>query len=277
MRIQVGYGRYNQFLTLISSEVFSGADFWLTSADGVPPSSGDQFVAGVKTQLTPNLALDVEGYYRTMNGLFQIDPYLPDAAGLDYQDYFIFGEGYAAGLETQLSGRIGRFSGFAAYTLSTTRRGNFGEFPNPAPDGDEFFYPKYDRRNDANIVASYDADRSWRLTGVFTYGTGQAYTEPGAQYRIDGGPFGSVPFNTLQSDYNASRLKPYHRLDLGATRRGRFFGFADYELQLQVINVYNRKNVWFFFQEFSDDGTIEITEVSQIPVPIPNVALTLKF
>ncbi len=277
LRLQVGYGRYNQFLTLITSEIFSGADFWLTTADGVPPSSGDQFVAGIKTQITPGLQLDVEGYYRTMNNLFRIDPRLSDPAGLDYVDYFIFGDGYAGGLELQLTGQAGRFSGFAAYTLSTTRLLNFGNFPTAAPDEDAAFFPKYDRRNDANIVLSYDANTSWRLTGVFTYGTGQAYTEPGAQYRLSGGPFQSAFVPILESDYNASRLSPYHRLDLGATRRGRFFGFADYELQLQVINVYNRQNVWFFLNEPADDGTYERNEVSQIPVPIPNVALTLNF
>jgi hypothetical protein len=277
LRFQPGYGRYHQFLTLITSEVFSGADFWLTSADGVPPSSGDQFVAGVKTQLTNELALDIEGYYRTMNDLFQIDPYLPDPAGLDYRDFFIFGEGYAAGAEFQLSGRIGRLSGFAAYTLATTRRGGYTDFPNPAPDDGGFFFPKYDSRNDVNLVLGYDLNPSWRLTGVFAYRTGQAYTEPNAQYRLSGGPFASVPFNTLQTQYNASRLEPYHRLDLGATRRGRFFGFADYELQLQVINVYNRQNVWFFLSEFEENNTISRQEVTQIPVPIPNISLTLNF
>lgn len=277
LRFQVGYGRYNQFLTLITSEVFSGADFWLTSADGVPPASGDQFVAGIKTQVSPDLQLDVEGYYRTMNDLFIVDPYLNDPAGLDYEQFFLFGEGVAWGAEFQLTGRIGRFSGFAAYTYSLTERSGFPGFPGPDEESGARFFPKYDRRNDGNVVVSYDVNRSWRLTSVFTYGTGQAYTEPTAQYRLAENPFSSVPINTLRTDYNASRLPDYHRLDLGATRRGRFFGFADYELQLQLINAYNRKNVWFYFNNFADDNTIERTEVTQIPVPIPNVSLTLNF
>jgi hypothetical protein len=237
-------------------------------------------VAGVKTQLTPRLTLDVEGYYRTMDGLFEIDPFLNDPAGLDYVEFFRFGEGYAWGAEVQLTGQIGRFSGFAAYTLSQTRR-RFPDVPNPGES--EFYAPKYDRLNDANLVVSYDLNRSWRLTSVFTYGTGQAYTEPNAQYRLTNSPFfgdgngGGPSIDVLQSEFNASRLPPYHRLDLGATRRGRFFGFADYELQLQLINAYNRQNVWFYLQDFEDGGVIERTEISQIPVPIPNVALTLKF
>ncbi len=277
VRLQIGYGRYNQFLTLITSEVFSGTDFWLTSADGVPPANGDQFVAGIKTQLSPDLQLDVEGYYRTMNDLFIVDPYLNDPAGLAYRDFFIFGEGVAWGAEFQLTGRVGRFSGFAAYTYSLTERSNYVDFPNPSPDDRGAFFPKFDRRNDGNLVVSYDVNRSWRLTSVFTYGTGQAYTEPISQYRLAENPFSTTPINTFRTDYNNSRLPDYHRLDLGATRRGRFFGWADYELQLQLINAYNRKNVWFYLNDFADDNTIERTEITQIPVPIPNVSLTLNF
>jgi len=44
-----------------------------------------------------------------------------------------------------------------------------------------------------------------------------------------------------------------------------------------VINVYNRRNIWFYFFEFLDDNTIERTEIPQIPIPIPNVSFTLRF
>src|SRR5690606_42079060 len=38
LRLQAAYGRYYQFLTLITSELFSGFDTWLTTGDGVPPA-----------------------------------------------------------------------------------------------------------------------------------------------------------------------------------------------------------------------------------------------
>ena len=276
VRVQVGYGRYYQFLTLITSEIFSGADFWLTAADGVRPASGDQFVAGIKTRPTSTLNFDLEGYYRTMDNLFTIDPTNQDPAGLDYPDYFIVGEGYAWGVEAQLEGRVGRVSGLAAYTYSVTRRRYPGtDFPNVAPGDRLYFAPKYDRTNDANIVVSYDLSRAWRFTGVFTYGTGQAYTEVYGFYQVQT-PFNTSAGTVFQSQYNASRLPDYHRLDVGFARRGRFFGFADYELQLQLINAYSRKNVWFYFPQ-TEDATLDRTRVNQIPIPIPNVSLTLKF
>lgn len=274
VRLQLGYGRYYQFLTLITSELFSGADFWLTAAEGVEPAYGDQFVLGVKTRPTRALNLDVEAYYRTMRKLFEIDPFVQDPAGLPYADFFRVGDGYAWGIEAQLEGRVGRVSGLLAYTYSQTRR-RFPDFPQPAPDDFVYYPPKYDRTNDANLVLAYDLSRAWRFTGVFTYGTGQAYTEVYGFYQTEP-PFGSTPGTVYQTQYNASRLPPYHRLDLGFARRGRFFGFADYELQLQLINAYSRKNVWFYFPQ--PEGTsIERTRVNQIPVPIPNLSLTLNF
>lgn len=77
--------------------------------------------------------------------------------------------------------------------------------------------------------------------------------------------------------YNNARLPAYHRLDLGVTNRGRFLGFADYELQLQVINAYNRRNIWFYLFEFPENMPVDRREVPQIPVPIPNVSFTLHF
>ena len=66
---------------------------------------------------------------------------------------------------------------------------------------------------------------------------------------------------------------------MGFTKEGRFpLWGADYELQLQLLNAYNRKNVWFYFYNpDAETGLLERTTVNQIPVPLPNVALTLHF
>src|SRR5690606_29606510 len=86
VRFQAGYGRYYQFLTLVTSELFSGFDTWLTTGTRVPPSFGDQYVAGVKAHVGRGADVDAEAYFRTMHDLFEYDPFLPDVAGLDYAD-----------------------------------------------------------------------------------------------------------------------------------------------------------------------------------------------
>ncbi len=279
LRLQAGAGRYYQFQTLITNESFSGFDVWLTSGDGVPPAFGDQVVMGAKARLSPSVTLDVETYYRTMRQLFEVDPFLADASGLEYNEYFTFGRGAARGIELKLEQSQNRLSGFVAATIGSTHR-LFPDLNLNRERVPQRYPPKHDRRLDLNSVANYSLTPSWELTAVFSFATGQAYTEPGAQYRLTQTEHITGNQSTdvlLSSGLNNARLAAYHRLDIGATNIGRFFGLADYELQLQVINAYARSNTWFVLHDFEDDGTITRTEVPQIPIPLPNVSFTLEF
>ncbi len=271
VHFQLGAGRYHQFLTLITNEAFTGFDIWLTTGEGVRPAFGDQLVAGVKIALPGGARLDVEGYYRTMQDLFELDPFLTDAAGLRYADLFQVGRGYAYGLELFVDRRAGRLNGFAGYTFSVTRR----RFP--LINDNSYFPPKYDRTHDLKFVMNLDLGRSWTLTSSWIYATGQAFTEPASYYVLTDFPFKSDQPFAIVSPFNRARLPDYHRLDLGFERSGRFFGFADYALQLQVINAYVRRNIWFYFFDSEETDTIRRTEVPQIPVPIPTISLTLDF
>ncbi len=274
VQLQAGYGRYYQYLTSVSNELFSAFDFWLTTDDQVPPSYGDQFLAGVKT--TPfegrfdNVSLNAEVYYRTMRDLFEFDRLRTDYAGFDYSDTFLFGDGEAYGLELTLRKPDGVFNGFVGYSLSRTER----DF---AILSDDPYPPKYDRTHDLTAVANYDFAEDWRLTTVFTYATGQAYTEPNGYYRLEGTPWSSADLTAFQSEFNGARLPAYHRLDIGVRKKGNFFGIADYEAQIQLVNAYSRRNVWFVLFEPTDEEQISEDVVPQIPVPIPNLSLTLSF
>ena len=74
---------------------------------------------------------------------------------------------------------------------------------------------------------------------------------------------------------NGQRLPPYHRFDVGFTKEGRFFGLGDYELQLQAVNAYNRRNLWFYVYDFGENP-VERTPVRQLPI-LPNVSLEVRF
>lgn len=269
-RLQLAYGRYYQFLTLITNEAFSGFDVWLTTDDGVPPAWGDQFVAGIKTSVFDTYDLEIELYYRTMNDLFELDPFLPDAAGLDYADVFRFGEGYAYGTELLINRSVGRWNGFLGYTYGVTRR-KFDEFNNA-----RFYPPKYDRTHDVNLVLNYNISRKWRVTSVFSYATGQAYTQPLGRSGLSNNPFSSDATDALiVGNVNASRLPAYHRMDISFSRFGSFFSLGDWELQLQIINLYSRRNVWFYTYDF-DENPIRQETVALLPI-LPSVSYTVNF
>lgn len=277
VRLQGAYGRYNQFLTLVTNEAFSGFDVWLTTEDGVPPAYGDQFVLGAKTIPWENYGLDFEVYYRTMNDLFELDPFLPDQAGLDYEQLFRFGTGYAYGAELFFEKRAGSFTGFAGYTLSVTRR-KFPNFNEPVlGDGDARFYPpKYDRLHDFNLVLEYHFNRKWSANAVFNYSTGQAYTKPlGRTVAFDFPLSSGVEDQLVMGRVNASRLPPYNRLDLGVTRTGTFFGIGEAEWQFQVINAYSRRNIWFYNYDLEKNPPSR--EAVQLLPVLPNISYTLNF
>ncbi|MEP0547828.1 MAG: TonB-dependent receptor [Rhodothermales bacterium] len=276
---QAAYGRYYQFLTLVSNEAFSAFDVWVTAAEAVPPSYGDQFVLGLKTRPLDNFGADVEVYYRTLRDLFEIDPNLPDVAGLEYADIFRFGEGYATGIEMQLERPKGRLNGFIGYTLALTQRkfiGADGDPVNPDANGEPQYYsPKYDRRHDLSLVANLELGRGWTLTGTFVYATGQAYTRANGRYDVDL-PVGSIEGGAIEtSGLNRARLPAYHRADLGFTREGSFFGLGDYELRLQTINLYSRRNVWFILTDLDEEFAAQ-DPVRMLPL-LPNVSLTVDF
>ncbi len=283
LRLQAAYGRYNQFFTLITNEAFSGFDLWLTSDKGIKPAYGDQFILGLKTIPFQGYGIDIEGYYRTMNDLFELDPFLPDAAGLAYADLFRFGEGSAYGLEILFEKRQGRLTGYLGYTWGYTWR-KFPGFntdpstrlaPGETAPG-RFYPPKYDRRHDVNLILNYTLSSKWKLTGAWVYATGQAYTQVLGRYALLDDPFGASESNNnafTVGKVNASRLASYHRMDFSAQRSGSFFGMQTL-FQLQIINVYNRRNVWF--QNFNfDKNPVQKTDVTLLPI-IPAISITFN-
>jgi hypothetical protein len=278
LRLQAAYGRYHQYLTLITNEAFSGFDIWLTADDGVSPSFGDQFVLGAKTIPFEGYGLDAEIYYRSMRDLFELDPFVSDPSGLDYPELFRIGEGYAYGAELFFEKQTGRLTGFLGYTFGVTRR-KFPGFNTDIPDNPDrarFYPPKYDRTHDVNIVASYRLSGRWSMAGVFNYATGQAYTEPLGRTQLVSVPWGNSARDVFTvGKLNASRLPGYHRLDLSFSREGRFFNLGDAEWQIQIINVYSRRNIWFYNYDF-DENPVERRDIPLLPI-IPSLSYTVTF
>lgn len=269
LRLQAAYGRYYQFLTLVTNEAFSGFDVWLTTGNGVAPSWGDQWAIGIKTEPFNNFEFNVENYYRTMRDLFQLDPFLRDAAGINYARLFRIGNGYAYGTEVMLRKQAGRFNGYLAYAFSVSRR------KYPDINNGNYYPPKYDREHDLKLVLNYRLSRRWQADLVFQYATGQAYTKPLGR-TIFQDPFGSNNLDVFTvGRVNASRLPAYNRMDIGFSRNGTFFNLGKAKWDFQVINVYSYRNTWFYRYNFNKNP-IEMSTVSMLPI-LPSVSYTVNF
>ena len=269
LRFQAAYGRYHQFFTLASFFSNSALDIWLASGRGVKPSEGDQFGLGMKKLFAKGLRFDVEVYYRTMRDLFELDPRVLDPVGLEYGDYFHFGEGYAYGAELLLEKSEGDLTGFIGYTYGDTRR----KFEDT--NGGEYYPLRYDRTHEWNAVMNYRLTSTWGLTMAFSYATGQPYTPALGRAQFDNPFYSDAVDQVIVGRVNASRLPGYHRLDLGFTRHGRFFNLGESELQIQVINAYNHRNVWFYEYDL-ETNPVSIDPVRMLPL-LPNISYTVSF
>ena len=278
LRLKLAGGSYRQYLQLVSTEGFSGADSWVPLDETVEPGRSWQTVAGVEWEPSNTYRLSAETYYTDLANLVAIDEEREENREQETsEDVFkTGGEGYAAGLELFAEKRSGHLTGWLGYTLGRTRR-TFPEI-----DAGQSFPPKYDRRHDLSLTATYrfaplcPTCGGWILTANFVYGTGQAFTPAGARYTLRN-PASDQPVDRLlAARRNTARLLPYHRLDVGARRTLTMFGDGvNAELYVQVFNIYNRRNEWFVEYD-TEDSSKKPNVVRMFPV-LPTFGIDFRF
>lgn len=267
--LQAGSGLYNQYIQLISTEGFSGGDFYLPLDETVKPGFAWQNVLGARWDPTSRWRFSLEGYASDLRNLVLLETdSSADESGTASETVFRSGgTGYSAGVEAFAEKRTGTLRGWVGYTLGWTRR-TFREV-----NGGREFPPKYDRRNDLNVVALVSRGK-WKYSGSFVFATGQAFTTATARYGIRDPATGMFEELVLPGERNGARLEPYHRLDVSATRAFSFFGY-DAEWVFQVFNLYGRRNEWFVQYDI-DDGEFDAEVVQQLPM-IPTAGLNVTF
>lgn len=183
--------------------------------------------------------------------------------------FYTGGTGYATGAEVFLQRRTGRLTGWIGYTLGWTRR-TFPEL-----NQGRCFPPKYDRRHDLSVVATYRL-KDWSFGANLVYATGQAFTPAAARYTLRSPAIAMFPREdfVLPADRNSARLLPYHRVDLNVTHRLELLG-SEAEVYLQIFNVYSRRNEWFV-QYNTEDPETEPEVVKMLPI-IPTWGINFRF
>jgi len=269
LRLKLGGGIYRQYLQLITTEGFSGGDFWVPLDATVKPGRSLQGVTGIVFDLSRAYQFTVETYYTDLANLVVLDNNV--AADSDItRSVDIFktgGSGYATGAEFFLQKRTGRLTGWLGYTLGWTRR-TFPEL-----NGGRTFPPKYDRRHDLSFVLGYQRG-AWRWGANLVYATGQAFTPATARYSLRSPATGVVEDYVLPAQRNSDRLLPYHRLDLNLRRE---FGLRGGEaaFYIQIFNAYSRRNEWFI-QYDTNDPTTGPKVIKQLPI-VPTLGLDFSF
>jgi len=206
--LKASYARNVQNLHLLSNSSTSlPTDLYVPTTFNVKPELADQISAGYYRTLGPNKAysLTVETYYKTLQNQIDYRDGTQLRGNLDVEASLLYGIGRAYGIEFLLRKDVGRLTGWLGYTLSKSQR-QFAQI-----NGGAWFNARQDRPHDLSVVAIYQLNSRWSLSGTFLASTGNAATFPVGKYEVAG------QVVSLYGLRNADRLPSYRRLDLGAT------------------------------------------------------------
>lgn len=306
LAFKASYALMNQYVHLLTNTGLGlPTDLWVPTTDKIAPQQSQQVAAGFAKDLDKHgLTLTLEGYYKTMANLINYkegasfllfnDP--TGANKVRWEDNVTSGKGWSYGTEILLQKKVGRFSGWAGYTLSWTKwqfaELNFGKV----------FFPRYDRRHDISLVGIYELKPNITLSAVWVYGTGNALTVPISRYNgysnfntRFGGNGNNVTNNTNVTtpttplfagravqeygEKNTFRAEPYHRLDL-AVQFHKQKRRHERTWEVSIYNAYNRKNPFFYQLNSKVDAnsqTVTILQRYSIFPIIPSVSYNFKF
>lgn len=266
--IKAGYNRMAQYIHLLqNSTAGTPVDFWIASSSNVKPQIGDQVSVGFfRNFFNHKYQFSIEAYYKRMKN--QID--YKTGASLVLNDMveseLLYGDGKAYGTELLFEKKSGDLTGWVSYTLARSLKQIDGINRN------QWYPARQDRLHDVSVVAMYQLNKKWTLSGNWVYYTGNAVTFPAGKYYVDG------KIANLYTERNGYRMPDYHRLDIGvnwllAERRN----FRS-ELNFSVYNAYARKNPYsYIFSE--DDNNAGQTKTTMVYLfsAIPSISWNFKF
>lgn len=278
-RLKAAGGLYSQNLISSRSDrdvvdlfngFLSGTEQVLTRPDGSEANHKLQkawhAIAGFEADITNNLSLNMEGYYKWFTQLISLNR---DKLYVNEPDYMLE-TGKAYGVDLMLKFQNRNWLLYGAYSLSWVTRF----------DGEQTYYPFYDRRHNANFVASYTFGKTltWQASLRYNIGSGFPFTRTqsffeqvdfsggvSTDYTQSNGDLGVI----YEEDLNAGRLPAYHRLDASIQKEIALGTNSILKISASVTNAYNRQNIFYF-------DRVRYTRVNQLPI-LPSLALSLSF
>lgn len=268
--VRATYGRYSQFLNLVAQEGATFADMWFPVDKTLKPGGADHYILGVSYGPFETFEFSVEGYVKPYRNLVEFSEeftrsLVTQTAAVG--DLFNSGRGTAYGADIYFRNRWRGWEGWLGYSYGVTKRTirdyNFGKE----------FYPSYDRRHQVVMMQERSLSKHWKMSATFHHGSGQPTTLATGRYTvrdINGREYAVV----LDGEKNASRLPDYHRLDIGFTWHRQFRGWS-LDPEIQIINVYNRKNVYVRSYDMTENPAT-FQDVTMLPF-LPTIGVTAHF
>jgi hypothetical protein len=270
-QLKAGYARNVQNLHLLSNSSTSlPTDLYVPTTFNVKPELADQVSAGYYRTLGQDktYSLTVETYYKALQNQIDYRDGTQLRGNFDVEASLLYGTGRAYGIEFLLRKDVGRLTGWLGYTLSKSQR-QFAEI-----NGGAWFNARQDRPHDLSLVAIYQLNSRWSLSGTFLASTGNAVTFPVGKYEAAG------QIVSLYGLRNADRLPSYRRLDLGATyekphQEGHRFHSS---WSFSVYNALGRENPYSIrFEADPNDATRTQAVQTALFRTIPSATYNFSF
>jgi hypothetical protein len=239
--LKAAWGIYQQEVSAITdeNEVISLFDPWIIIPNYLKTSQAIHYTAGVDIDFSPEVTLKVEGYYKRTINL----PFINEDKAFEFEPDLISGRAESFGYEFSFKYSDLPINFLASYSLGYAYK----------QLNDYIFYPKYDVRHSINTSLEYSFPSDWSASIVWSFSSGLPFTRLIGYYdkyfisdfynsSFSNGYFEPYP---LLGDKNLGRLPVYHRLDFNLSKKFHF-SFVNFYLEVNLINIYNRKNIFYF-------------------------------
>ncbi len=294
-RLKLSGGRYSQNFTTASSDkdivnLFNGLlsapsnvqqNFITESGKEKNPKNGIQYswhaILGAEFDLTKNLMLNIEGYYKYFPQLsnINVNKLYEDVSEFSkeddvYKKDFLIESGKSYGVDVLLKYSWNRIFLWGVYSYAKSTRW----------DGFTNYAPVFDRRHNVNIVASYafGKKKDLEVNVRWNFGSGLPFTPTSGYYQAESfGQGVTTDYTTSNSnsvgvilgEFNSKRLPTYHRLDITVKKQFKFKNKTELEIIAAVTNTYNRKNIFYV-------NRVTNSKIYQFPF-LPSLGVSYKF
>ncbi len=288
-RLKFAGGYYSQNLIAANSDMDVVNLFYgfLSGSDNLPSEFNGKTITshlqkarheilGFEYDIYKHWNLNIEGYQKDFLQLTNLnrDKLFDDTGENSAQPDnlkkdFIIETGYARGVDFMLKYDYKRLYIWAVYSLGYVSR----------TDGIRTYAPHFDRRHNVNFVGSYTFGKTllWEADVRWNFGSGFPFTPTAGFYEYQnfaGGLNANYTSNngtlgTLLGNINSSRLSDYHRLDVTVKRKFDLTGNSQLEAFVNVVNVYNQRNVFY-------TNRVTGQTIYQFPI-LPSAGFSLTF
>lgn len=234
-------------------------------------------IGGFELDITRELSLNVEGYYKFFPQLANINNNKIYEDSQEFSDKpdelkkeFLIEQGYAYGADFLLKYTKGRVFLWGVYSYGKTERW----------DGFKYYTPVFDRRHNVNLVATYafGKKRDLEVSMRWNLGTGLPFTATSGYFQgeqfIDGITTDVTATNPnevslLFGEINTGRLPTYHRFDITVKKNWMFKNKTQLEGVFGITNVYDRDNIFYV-------NRVTNEKIPQLPI-LPSIGVSYKW